>query len=141
MNCPALHPVVHTVAQRETSLTPTVSLLWAGRVSQHMSGQIATVTDADFQKFTGQQGVVLIDFWAPWCGPCRRVAPVIEQLSTEMPNVHFGKLNTDENQMTAVKNGVMSIPTLMIYKNGQKVDQVVGAVPKDMLVSSLKKHL
>jgi thioredoxin 1 len=64
-----------------------------------------------------------------------------EALSTEMPNVHFGKLNTDENQMTAVKNGVMSIPTLMIYKDGKKVDQVVGAVPKEMLVSSLKKHL
>ena len=106
-----------------------------------MSGSVSEVTDADFQKFTTQQGVVLIDFWAPWCGPCRRVAPVIEQLSTEMPNVRFGKLNTDENQMTAVKNGVMSIPTLMIWKNGQKVDQVVGAVPKEMLVSSLKKHL
>jgi thioredoxin 1 len=106
-----------------------------------MSGNVSTVTDADFQKFTSTPGVSLIDFWAPWCGPCRRVAPVIEALSQEMPNVRFGKLNTDENQMTAVKNGVMSIPTLMIYKNGQKVDQIVGAVPKEMLVASLKKHL
>ena len=105
-----------------------------------MSGMVSTVTDADFSKFTGQQGVVLIDFWAPWCGPCKRIGPVIEQLSTEMPDVKFGKLNTDENQMTAAKNGVMSIPTLMVYKNGQKVDQIVGAVPKDMLVSALKKH-
>ncbi|MHB8634790.1 MAG: thioredoxin [Thermoplasmatota archaeon] len=106
-----------------------------------MSGAVQTVTDADFQAFTSKKGVVLVDFWAPWCGPCKRIGPVIEQLSGEMPNVSFGKLNTDENQMTASKNGVMSIPTLMIYKNGQKVDQVVGAVPKDMLVASLKKHL
>ena len=106
-----------------------------------MSGTVSTVTDANFQQFTSQSGVVLIDFWAPWCGPCRRIGPIVEQLSTEMPDVQFGKLNTDENQMTAARNGVMSIPTLMIYKNGQKVDQVVGAVPKEMLVSSLKKHI
>ena len=73
--------------------------------------------------------------------PCRRIAPIVEQLSAEMPNVKFGKLNTDENQLTASRNGVMSIPTLMVYKNGQKVDQIVGAVPKEMLVASLKKHL
>ena len=106
-----------------------------------MTGTVQTVTDQDFATFTTQKGVVLIDFWAPWCGPCKRIGPVIEQLSTEMPGVKFGKLNTDENQSTAAKSGVMSIPTLMIYKNGQKVDQVVGAVPKDMLVASLKKHL
>ena len=106
-----------------------------------MAGNVQTVTDGDFSQFTGQQGVVLVDFWAPWCGPCRRIGPIVEQLSTEMPDVKFGKLNTDENQMTSVKNGVMSIPTLMVYKNGQKVDQIVGAVPKETLVSSLKKHL
>ncbi len=106
-----------------------------------MAAGVHTVTDGDFTQFTSQQGVVLVDFWAPWCGPCRRVAPIVEQLSTEMPNVKFGKLNTDENQMTSVKNGVMSIPTLMVYKNGQKVDQIIGAVPKETLAASLKKHL
>ncbi len=106
-----------------------------------MSGSVNTVTDADFAQFTTQEGVVLVDFWAPWCGPCRRVAPVIEQLSGEMPNVKFGKLNTDENQSTAARNGVMSIPTIMIWKNGQKVDQIVGAVPKEHFQAALKKHL
>ena len=106
-----------------------------------MAGAVSTVTDSDFSKFTAQQGVVLVDFWAPWCGPCKRIGPVVEQLSSEMPNVKFGKLNTDENQMTAATNGVMSIPTLMVYKDGRKVDQVVGAVPKEMLVATLKRHL
>lgn len=102
---------------------------------------VSTLTDSDFEDFTGQDGVVLVDFWAPWCGPCKRIAPVIEDLSSEMDGVHFGKLNTDENQATAISQGVMSIPTLMIYKDGQKVDQVIGAVPKDALQSALKKHL
>ena len=106
-----------------------------------MAGAVSTVTDSDFSKFTNQEGVVLVDFWAPWCGPCKRIGPVIEQLSGEMPNVKFGKLNTDENQNTAVTQGVMSIPTLKVYKDGKQVDQIVGAVPKEMLVASLRRHL
>jgi thioredoxin 1 len=106
-----------------------------------MAGAVSTVTDSDFNQFTGQRGVVLVDFWAPWCGPCKRIGPVIEQLSGEMPNVKFGKLNTDENQMTAVNHHVMSIPTLQVYKDGKQVDQIVGAVPKEMLVATLKRHL
>lgn len=102
---------------------------------------VAQVTDADFEHFTKQDGVVLVDFWAPWCGPCKRIGPIVEELAGEMAGVRFGKLNTDENQNTAVTQGVMSIPTLMIYKDGQKVDQVIGAVPKDALAGALKKHL
>jgi thioredoxin 1 len=117
----------------------TDSFIARRKLAGGMSGAVATVTDDNFKQFTGQPGLVLIDFWAPWCGPCKRIGPVIEQLSAEMPDVKFGKLNTDENQMTAATNGVMSIPTLMLYKNGQKVDQIVGAVPKEMLVASLKK--
>ncbi len=102
---------------------------------------VATVTGADFENFTQQDGVVLVDFWAPWCGPCKRIGPIIEELAGEMPDVKFGKVNTDENQETAANNGVMSIPTLVIYKDGKKADTVVGAVPKDQLVSALKKYL
>jgi thioredoxin 1 len=101
---------------------------------------IAQLTDADFESFTGQDGLVLVDFWAPWCGPCKRIAPILEELSQEMPDVQIGKLNTDENQETAAAQGIMSIPTLMIYKDGKAVDQVIGAVPKDTLAAALQKH-
>jgi thioredoxin 1 len=111
-----------------------------GILAACMGGNVATVTDADFKKFVASPGVVLIDFWAPWCGPCKRIGPIIEQLSTEMDGITFGKIHTDENQQTAAAQGVMSIPTLMVYKNGQKVDQVIGAVPKETLVATLKRH-
>ncbi len=104
-------------------------------------GEVTTLTDADYESFTSQDGVALVDFWAPWCGPCKRIGPIIEELAGEMDEVRFGKLNTDENQQTAVDNGIMSIPTLYIFKDGQKVDQVVGAVPKDALVAALQNHI
>ncbi len=104
-------------------------------------GEVTVLTDADFESFTNQDGVVLVDFWAPWCGPCKRIAPIIDELSDEMGEVKFAKINTDENQQTAIAQGVMSIPTLMVYKDGQKVDTVIGAVPKDNLASTLKRHV
>jgi len=106
-----------------------------------MSDKVTTLSDADFQDFVSKGGVALVDFWAPWCGPCKRVAPVVEQLAEEMPDVRFAKLNTDENQDTPSSFGVMSIPTLIVFKDGRKVDQVIGAVPKDTLVAALKKHV
>lgn len=104
-------------------------------------GNVATVTDADFESFTKQDGVVLVDFWAPWCGPCKRLGPIIEELSGEMGDVKFGKLNTDENQATAGAHGIMSIPTMMVFKDGERVDQIVGAMPKPALEAALQKHL
>ena len=106
-----------------------------------MAGNVEEVTDSTFEDFIKKEGVALVDCWAPWCAPCRTLSPVIEELSSELGEVRFGKLNTDENPSSAQKNGIMSIPTMLIYKNGEKVDQLVGALPKGEIEGTLKKHL
>ncbi len=101
-----------------------------------------TFTDNNFEtEVLNSEQPVLVDFWAPWCMPCRMVAPVVEEVAKEFEGqVKVGKLNTDENQQTASSYQIMSIPSMLLYKNGKVVDRVVGAVPKEQLVQLLKKH-
>ncbi|MFD2446268.1 thioredoxin [Bacillus sp. CGMCC 1.16607] len=102
---------------------------------------ITNVTDQNFSTETNS-GVVLVDFWAPWCGPCKMIAPVLEELDSEMSDkVKIVKLDVDDNQETAGKYGVMSIPTLLVFKDGEVVDKVVGFQPKEALENLLNKHL
>ena len=108
-----------------------------------MSSSAAPVTDASFPKEVLESSVpVLVDFWAPWCGPCRMVAPVVDEIAEQYEGqIKVVKLNTDENPQVASQYGIRSIPTLMIFKDGQRVDMVVGAVPKTTLASTLEKYL
>ena len=108
-----------------------------------MAGTIAEVTDNTFQAEVIESDVpVLVDFWAPWCGPCRMVAPVLEEIASEKGEaLKIVKLNTDENQQTAMAYEVLSIPTLILFKNGQIAKKVVGAYPKRKLEAELEPAL
>ncbi|AFZ16171.1 thioredoxin [Allocoleopsis franciscana] len=101
------------------------------------------VTDASFKQDVLESDIpVLVDFWAPWCGPCRMVAPVVDEIAQQYDGkVKVVKLNTDENPQIASQYGIRSIPTLMIFKGGQRVDMVVGAVPKTTLANTLEKYI
>ncbi|MEL6138199.1 MAG: thioredoxin [Cyanobacteria bacterium J06632_22] len=103
----------------------------------------AQVTDSTFKPEVLESDIpVLVDFWAPWCGPCRMVAPVVDEISEQYEGkVKVVKVNTDDNPSVASQYGIRSIPTLMIFKDGQRVDMVVGAVPKTTLANTLEKYL
>jgi thioredoxin 1 len=100
------------------------------------------VTDADFAtQVEGSTGLTVVDFWATWCGPCRMIAPILDQLSVEFAGkVKVTKLDVDNNQQTTVKFNVRSIPTLLFFKDGKLIDQVVGAVPKTALAAKFAQH-
>jgi thioredoxin 1 len=100
------------------------------------------LTDSNFASEVTKYPIMLVDFWAPWCGPCRMVSPIIEQLSREYSGrVAFGKVNVDENQRIAASFGIQSIPTLMIFKGSKAVDVIIGAMPKAQIEMKLKQQL
>jgi len=100
-------------------------------------------TDDNFDQEVMQSGMpVLVDFWAPWCGPCQMMAPIIDELSKELDGkIKIGKLNVDENQAKSGQFGIMSIPTMLLFKDGAVAEQFVGAMSKDDLKSRLEKYL
>jgi thioredoxin 1 len=100
------------------------------------------VTDSNLNEMVSKNSLVLIDCWAPWCGPCVVVSPIVEELAKEYAGkVFVGKLNVDENPGTAGSFQIFGIPTLLLFKDGREVDRIVGLVPKDHIEARLKKHL
>jgi thioredoxin 1 len=107
-----------------------------------VAGNLPEVTDTNFQAEVLESAEpVLVDFWAPWCGPCRIVAPHLEELNNERQDLRVVKLNVDDNPQTAMRYNVMSIPMLLLFKNGQVAHQIIGALPKNRLVQELEPAL
>ena len=111
------------------------------KMAENLPNSPLTISDSDIDDAVKKYQTVVVDCWAPWCGPCNMVAPVIEELAKEMQGkIVFGKLNVDENPATSAKHQIMSIPTLLVFKNGNLVDRLVGAYPKEELKKKLEPY-
>ena len=117
-----------------------------GTVSQKQGGSALNkpvkITDATFKEMIQNQPLVVVDCWAPWCAPCHMVAPIIEEMARDYAGrILFGKLNVDENREVAMQYQIMSIPTLLVFKNGKLVDRIIGAMPRQTLEPKITRHL
>lgn len=106
-----------------------------------MADNIVTLTDSTFDDAISGDTAILVDFWAEWCAPCRIIAPVLEEIADEHTSITIGKLNIDDNPMPAAKHDVMSIPTLILFKDGVEKKRIVGAAPKHRLLQELAEFL
>lgn len=107
-----------------------------------MAENILILTDDNFSKTISENKVVLVDFWAVWCGPCKMIAPVVEEIANQYAGkITVGKLNVDENRMTATEHGIMSIPTLLFFKDGQVAERIIGFKTKSEIAKIIDKVL
>ena len=144
--CGAQNRVDEQAAERQQPVCGRcgATLTASAQAAHTDAGRPFTVTDATFPNTVAEAGAtpVLIDCWAEWCGPCRMIAPALEQLAAEAAGRYrIAKLNVDENPLTASRYGVRSIPTLIIFKGGQEVDRLVGALPKQAIAARLAAHV
>jgi thioredoxin 1 len=113
-----------------------------GTKMDNMPNSPVEINDADLDNYINRYDTLVVDCWAPWCGPCRMVSPIIDDLAQELQGkIVFGKLNVDDNQSTTTKYRIMSIPSLLVFKNGQLVDKIVGALPKNQLKEKLNTYM
>ena len=102
---------------------------------------VVEINASNFDSEINNNGVTVVDFFANWCGPCRKMGPILEEVETELTNVKFAKINTDDNIEMAKKYQVSGLPTLMVFKNGEPVERIVGLMPKSSIITNIEKHI